>query len=74
MNEELIAAKVAAGLTREQAIEVISRQEAEDAAAEKKGPKGKKNNDPPAKDPPAKDPPAKDPPAKDPPAKDPPAE
>ncbi len=33
MNEELIAQKVAAGLTRDQAIEVIARQEAEDAAA-----------------------------------------
>ena len=32
MNEAPIAAKVAAGLTREQAIEVIQRQEAEDAA------------------------------------------
>lgn len=33
MNEELIAQKVSAGLTRDQAIEVIQRQEAEDAAA-----------------------------------------
>lgn len=41
MSEEQIFAKVAAGLTREQAVEVIERQAAEDAAtakaAKKKG-------------------------------------
>ncbi|MCU0797574.1 MAG: hypothetical protein MUF31_16765 [Akkermansiaceae bacterium] len=41
IKEEDIAAKVAVGLTRDQAIEVLERQAAEDAAAAKTAKGGK---------------------------------
>jgi hypothetical protein len=44
ISEEEISAKVAAGLTRDQAVEVLTRQAAEDAAAAPKG-KGKTKAD-----------------------------